>query len=52
MPFFAKLYKAIMAKPLTIEELEKAEERVRQKEISLKPKVVRAKKKPKSWEVF
>ena len=51
IPFFAKLLKSIMAKPLSISEIEKARDRVKQKELTLKPKISN-KKEPKSWEAY
>jgi len=51
IPFFAKLLRTILEHPLTISELERARERVRQHDLTFKPpkKTV---KEPKSWEVF
>ncbi|KAL9974783.1 hypothetical protein ACROYT_G011866 [Oculina patagonica] len=50
IPFFAKLIRTILDHPLTIAELERARERVRQHDLTFKPK--KEAKKPKSWEVF
>ena len=50
MPFFAKLIKAIMEHPLTITEIQQARERVKQKDLTFKPK--QKPKEPKSWEVY
>lgn len=51
IPFFAKLLRTILEHPLTISELERARERVRQQDLTFKPPKKKAKE-PKSWEVF
>lgn len=51
IPFFAKLLQAIMKNPLSINEIEKARERVKQRELTFKPKKI-TKKEPKSWEAY
>jgi len=50
IPFFAKLIRTILDHPLTISELERARERVKQHDLTFKPK--KKAKEPKSWEVF
>ena len=50
IPFFAKLIRTILDHPLTISELERARERVKQHDLTFKP--MRKAKEPKSWEVF
>ncbi|XP_048576875.1 uncharacterized protein LOC5508068 [Nematostella vectensis] len=50
IPFFAKLLKSIMNKPLSISEIEQARERVKIKDLTFTPK--KPIKEPKSWEVF
>lgn len=51
IPFFAKLLRTVLEHPLTIPELERARERVRQQDLTFKPPK-RKPKEPKSWEVF
>ncbi|KAK3747036.1 hypothetical protein QZH41_017812, partial [Actinostola sp. cb2023] len=51
IPFFAKLLRAIMQKPLSINDIEAARERVKQKELTFIPKQ-NTKKEPKSWETY
>ena len=50
IPFFAKLIRTILDHPLTISELERARERVKQQDLTFKPR--KKAKEPKSWEVF
>lgn len=51
IPFFAKLLRTILEHPLTISELERARERVKQHDLTFKPPKKKAKE-PKSWEVY
>ena len=48
--FFAKLLRTILENPLSIAELERARERVKQHDLTFKPK--KKAKEPKSWEVY
>ena len=50
IPFFAKLLRTILENPLSIAELERARERVKQHDLTFKPK--KKAKEPKSWEVY
>lgn len=50
LPFFAKLIQTILQHPLSITDIEQARERVKQKELTFKPKPKA--KQPKSWEVY
>ena len=50
IPFFAKLLRTILENPLSIAELERTRERVKQHDLTFKPK--KKAKEPKSWEVY